>query len=134
MPRRSSGPRLWWDRDRETWTIIDGRSNYRTGFGAADIKQAEKRLRGHIESKHKPVASEAPLIADVIAAYAEEHVKHLVSGKHISYDLEKLTKWWGTKKVTDISAATTRAYIAHRSATVCARREMAFLNASIQHW
>lgn len=134
MPRRSSGPKLWWDRNRETWTIIDGRSNRRTGFGATDIKKAERALRDYIESKHKPTVSEAPLIADVIAAYAEEHVKHVVSGKHIQYDLEKLTKWWGTKSVADINAATTRAYVASRKASVSARRELAFLNASIQHW
>lgn len=70
----------------------------------------------------------------MIAAYAEEHVKHLVSGSHIQYDLEKLTKWWGTKRVSDISATTTRAYTAHRHATVAGRRELAFLNAAIGHW
>ena len=90
MPRRSSGPRLWWDKSRERFTIVDGRSNHRTGFGAAEIKRAEAALREYIEKKHKPAKSEAPLIADVIAAYSEEHVKDLVSGKHISYDLEKL--------------------------------------------
>ena len=134
MPRRSSGPKLWFDKNRDTWTIIDGRSRHRTGCGPADVKRAEGALRDYIERKHKPAKSEAPLLADIIATYAEEHVKHLVSGKHISYDLEKLTKWWGTKRVTDISAASCRAYVAHRAAPVCSRRELAFLNASIQHW
>lgn len=134
MPRRSSGPKLWFDKKRGTWTITDGRSRHRTGLGAADLKQAETRLRDYIESKHKPAATPDPLIADVIAAYADEHIKHVVSGKHISYDLEKLTKWWGTKRVTDISAASCRSYIAHRSALVSSRRELAFLNAAIQHW
>jgi integrase len=134
MPRRSSGPRLWFDQDRGKYTIIDGRSNHRTGFGPAEIGRAEKALRDYIEGKHKPAAGPDPLLADVIAAYAEEHVKHLVSGKHISYDLEKLTKWWGTKKVTDISATGCRAYIAHRAAPTSARRELSFLNAAIQYW
>jgi integrase len=70
----------------------------------------------------------------VIAAYAEEHVKHLVSGSHIQYDLEKLTKWWGTKRVTEISATLIRSYVAHRNVRVSARRELAFLNAAIGHW
>jgi integrase len=70
----------------------------------------------------------------VIATYAEEHVKDLVSGKHISYDLEKLTKWWGAKRVTEISAASVRAYVTGRNASVSSRRELAFLNAAIQHW
>jgi integrase len=134
MPRRSSGPRLYWDKGRESWTIIDGRFHRRTGFGAADIKQAERALRDYIESKHKPAEGPNPLLADVLAAYAEEHIAHVVSGKHILYDIGHLNKWWGTKKVTDISAASCRQYIAHRDAGASARRELAFLNAAIQHW
>ncbi|WP_038379512.1 tyrosine-type recombinase/integrase [Bradyrhizobium elkanii] len=135
MPRRSSGPRLWFDKTRGTFTIVDGRSRHRTGFGAEEIGRAEGALRDYIEKKYKPAKSEAPFLADVIATYADEHVKHLVSGKHIAYDLKNLAKWWGTKRITDVSKTTTRAYIAHRSgAGSSARRELAFLNAAVQHW
>jgi integrase len=134
MPRRSAGPRLWFDKNRHTFTIIDGRSRHRTGCGPEDLRQAERALREYIEGKHKPAVSEAPLLADVIATYAEERIKDTVSGKHIQYDLRHLTKWWGTKKVTDISASTIRAYRSHRNGVVSSRRELAFLNAAIQHW
>lgn len=134
MPRPRTGPRLWFDKQRETWTIVDGRSRHRTGCGASEIKRAEAALRDYIETKHKPVKSEAPLIADVIAAYSEEHIKHAVSGKHIHYDLVKLTKWWGTKRVTEVSATSVRAYVTGRNASASSRRELAFLNAAIQHW
>jgi integrase len=134
MPRRSSGARLWWDRKRETWTIIDGRARHRTGCGAKEAGRAEKALRDYITGKHKPAAGPDPLLADVISAYAEEHIKFAVAGKHIQYDLRHLAKWWGVKRVSDISAHTTRAYVAHRSAGASARRELAFLNAAVQHW
>jgi integrase len=134
MPRRSSGPRLYWDKSRESWLIIDGRFNRRTGFGAADIKQAERALRDYIESKHKPAEGPDPLLADVLAAYADEHIRHAVSGKSILYDIGHLNRWWGTKRVTDISSATTRAYIASRNAGASSRRELAFMNAAINHW
>ena len=134
MPRRGSGPRLWFDKKRDTFTIVDGRSRHRTGCGAEEIERAEEALRDYIEEKYRPTKSEAPLIADVIAVYAEEHIKHVVSGKAIQYDLGHLTKWWGLKRVTEISAATTRAYVAHRNAGASARRELAFLNAAITHW
>jgi len=134
MPRRSSGPRLYWDKTRESWTIIDGRFHRRTGFGAADIKQAERALRDYIEGKHKPAEGPNPLLADVLAAYAEEHIAHVVSGKHILYDIGHLNRWWGTKRVADISAATCRAYVSGRNAGASARRELSFLNAAIQHW
>jgi integrase len=134
MPRRSSGPRLYWDKTRESWTIIDGRFHRRTGLGAADIKQAERALRDYIESKHEPAEGPNPLLADVLAAYAEEHIAHVVSGKHILYDIGHLNRWWGTKRVTEISANAVRTYVSHRSAGASARRELAFLNAAIQHW
>lgn len=134
MPRRSSGPRLWADKNRDTWTIIDGRARHRTGCSLAEAGRAEQALRDYITAKHKPAAGPNPLLADVIATYAEEHIKHAVSGKHIQYDLRHLTKWWGTKWVTDISAASCRQYRAHRDAGASARRELAFLNAAIQHW
>lgn len=134
MPRRSSGPRLWADKKRDTWTIIDGRARHRTGCSLAETGRAEQALRDYITSKHKPAAGPNPLLADVIATYAEEHIKHAISGKHIQYDLRHLTKWWGTKRVTEISAGSCRAYTAHRNAGASARRELAFLNAAIQHW
>lgn len=135
MPRRSSGPRLWPDKKRDTWTIVDGRSRYRTGCSLEEIGRAEKALREYIGKKYAPAISDAPLIADVLSVYAEEHIKHAVSGKHIQYDLRNLAKWWGTKRVTDINAQSTKAYIVHRTpARVSARRELAFLNAAIQHW
>jgi integrase len=134
MPRRSSGARLWFDKARDSWTIVDGRSRHRTGCRAAETKRAEAALRDYIEGKHQPAKTETPLLADVIATYAEEHIKHTVSGSHIQYDLQKLTKWWGTKRIDEISVVTTRAYIASRHAPACARRELAFLNAAIGHW
>ena len=135
MPRRSSGPRLWADKSRDTWTIIDGRARHRTGCSLAEVGGAEEALRIYLEGKHKPAAGPDPLLADVISAYAEEHIKHAVSGKHIQYDLRHLAKWWGTKRVSDIGAATTRAYTAHRApASISARRELAFLVAAINHW
>ena len=134
MPRRSSGPKLWFDKSRDRWTICDGRSRHRTGFGRDEIKQAEAALRDYITSKHRPASGPDPLLADVLATYAEEHLANVVSGKHILYDIGNLNRWWGTRKVSDISAATCRAYIAQRSAAACARRELAFLNAAISHW
>src|SRR3954463_438562 len=130
MPRRKSGAKLWWDRKRETWTIIDGRARHRTGCGAAEAGGAEQALRDYITGKHKPAAGPDPLLADVLAAYAEEHIAHAVSGKHILYDIGHLNRWWGTKKVTGVSATTCRSYVASRNAGASARRELSFLNAA----
>jgi len=134
MPRRSAGPRLWFDKKRKTWTIIDGRSRRRTGFTHDETRQAEKFLGEYIASKHVVKDSATPFIADVLAAYATEHLAHKVSGSHILYDIRKLGKWWGEKRVVEITAKTCRAYVASRKAPPCARRELSFLNAAIKHW
>lgn len=134
MPRRSSGPRLWFDKKRGTWTILDGRSRRRTGFSLADVKGAEKYLGEYIASKHIVKNSDAPFIADVLAAYSTEHLAHKVSGSHIFYDIRKLGKWWGKMRVAEINAKTCREYSAFRKAPPSARRELAFLNAALGHW
>jgi hypothetical protein len=116
MPRRASGPRLWFDKKRGTWTILDGRSRRRTGFTHDEARQAEKYLGEYIASKHVVKDSATPFIADVLAAYATEHLAHKVSGSHILYDIRKLGKWWGEKRVAEINAKTCRAYVAQEGA------------------
>ncbi|HEY1980710.1 MAG TPA: tyrosine-type recombinase/integrase [Xanthobacteraceae bacterium] len=134
MPRRASGPKLWFDKQRGTWTIIDGRSRRRTGFTHEQTGDAEKALRDYITSKHRVKDSPTPFIADVLAAYSTEHLAHKVSGHHALYDIKKLGKWWGDKRVSEISAKTCRAYAGHRKAPTAVRRELAFLNAALVHW
>lgn len=43
MPRPYRGPRLWLDKKRGTWTIIDGPKRIRTGFAEADLDKARDR-------------------------------------------------------------------------------------------
>jgi integrase len=134
MPRRSSGPKLWFDKKRETWTIIDGRRRSRTGLGASEIGAAEKSLRDYIAEKHQPASGPDPLIGDVLTVYQDEHLINAVAEKHILYDIGHLTRWWGTKRVSEINAASCRAYIAHRNAGASARRELSFLTAAMRFW
>lgn len=134
MPRRSSGPRLWFDKSRGTWTIIDGRRRSRTGFGKTEVAGAEKALGEYIGSKHVVKDGPNPFLADVLSAYATEHLAGKPSESHILYDIEKLTAWWGAKTVREITASNCRAYVAFRDAPGCAWRELAFLRAAIRYW
>jgi integrase len=134
MPRRSSGPRLWFDKKRGTWTILDGRSRRRTGFTLDESRQAQKALGEYIAAQHVVRDSATPYIADVLSAYATEHLAHKVSKDHIFYDIRKLAKWWDGKRVDQITAKTCRAYASSRDANPSARRELAFLGAAVKHW
>lgn len=134
MPRRGSGPKLWFDKARSSWTIIDGRKRSRTGFGADETARAEAALGDYIASKHTITGGPNPLLADVLSAYSDEKLVGKVSEAHILYDIAHLTKWWGTKRVLDINSTVCKAYVKHRKGIVSARRELAFLGAAIKHW
>lgn len=134
MPRRPSGPKLWFDKKRGSWTIIDGRQRHRTGFSAAEAGKAEEALGNYIASKYTVKDSATPLLSDVLAAYAEEHLVDKMSERAILYDIAHLTKWWGKMVVTEVNASNCRAYAKHRKVGPSARRELLFLNAAIKHW
>jgi integrase len=134
MPRRSSGPKLWFDENRKTWTIIDGRKRKRTSCGADEIVGAEEDLRDYIATKHTIRDGPNPLLADVLSAYSDEKLAGTVSEAHILYDIGHLNKWWGAKCVSDINSKSCKAYVKHRKGIVSARRELAFLGAAVNHW
>lgn len=134
MPRRSSGPKLWFDKKRQTWTIIDGRKRIRTGCGAKENKRAQEVLGDYLAEKHTVRDSPNPLLSDVLSTYADEKLAGKLSEAHVLYDIAKLTAWWGAKCVTDISSQTCKEYVAHRKGVVPARRELSFLNAAVRHW
>lgn len=134
MPRRSSGPHLWWDEDRQSWTIIDGRKRSRTGFGAGQAAEAKAALGDYCASEHTVNDGPNPLLSDVLSAYSDEKLAGKVSESHILYDIGHLTKWWGTKCVLEINSKTCQAYVKHRKGIVSARRELSFLGAAVKHW
>jgi integrase len=134
MPRRSSGPKLWFDKSRGAYTIIDGRKRKRTGFGANETRGAEAALGDYIASKHTLRDGPNPVLADVLTAYSDEKLSGKVSEAHILYDIGHLNKWWGAKCVSEINTASCKAYVRHRKGIVSARRELAFLGAAVKHW
>lgn len=54
MPRTSNGPKLWLDRRRGTWTILDGRKRIRTGFVEADHDNALRAIQEYYWEEPKP--------------------------------------------------------------------------------
>lgn len=58
MPREYKGPKLWLDRARGTWTILDRGSNIRTGYLADQKDEAMEAL--HTYADGHPVAPPAP--------------------------------------------------------------------------
>ena len=133
MPRRRSPPRLYLDRDRGQWLIRDGAHRVRTSCLESDRRGAEKKLAEYLGEKHKPQDGPDPLIADVLNAYTLEHLQHKPTAKNAAYNVGSLAKYWSTKKLSQVSAATCRAYCAGRT-PAAARRDLEVLRAAIKHW
>lgn len=133
MPRRAKGPRLYLDRGRGEWVIRDGQRFVRTGCAERSRDDAERALASYLGRKHRPEAGQNPLIADVLLAYGSEVAPHLRTAKDISYQLGSLRKWWGAKRISEITARNCRAYAAGRPAS-SARKDLQKLQAALRHW
>jgi integrase len=133
MPRRRAAPRLYLDSRRKQWVIRDGASFVRTSCAETDRDGAEARLAAYLGQKHTPQRSPSPLIADILLAYASEHLPHTRAAKNAAYNVGTLSAWWSGKKLADVTARNCRAYASTRS-PAGARRDLETLRAAIGHW
>jgi integrase len=131
MPRRAKGPRLYRDPSRGQYVIRDGPRFVR--LGAASPVEAEKHLAEYIASKHRPTPSTGPIVADILAAYANDIAAHRKSASNIGYNLGSLLKWWGTKTASEITARNCRAYAATKT-DAAAGQDLKVLRAACNHW
>lgn len=134
MPRRSTGPRLWFDRARKAWTIVDRERRIRTGCAESQIVEAQKALAEYISDQHVVTVTDIPLLADVLTAYLEEHVPSIADASTTEYRIATLNEWWGDKVITDINAANCRAYAKSRPGLPGARRDLEVLRAAVNYW
>lgn len=131
MPRRAKGARVYYDKTREQYVIRDGRRFIR--LRARNIDEAQKLLAEHISSKHRPIASEGPLVADILNAYMADIAMHKKSRKNISYNIGSLLDWWGTKPAADVTARNCRAYAAPKT-PAAAGQDLKVLKAACNHY
>lgn len=150
MPAEAKGPRLWWRRGAPGpdgkrrpgyWIIKDDGLRISTGVRAARAgkppQAAQDALARYIIEKrtvprerHSAAASVA--VADVIAIYAADCAPKQARPQEVAGRLGALLKWWGDKKLSDVTGRTCRAYAEHRAKPV-ARRELEDLRAAIIH-
>lgn len=131
MPRRSSGPRLYLDPERQSWAVRDGNRFLRTGCVAGNRADAEKWLHAYIGRKHAPTPHGNPLIAEVLTVYGTEHAPHTARPKDMGYYIGNLIPFWENKRASEITAKTCRDYAATKRG---ARRDLEVLRAAIRYW
>lgn len=134
MPRQSRGPHLWLDKERDRWTIIDRKHRTRTPFSSRELPQAENALNSYLTSKHTVAKSDQnPPLADLLKAYLVEHLHQIPSGSNTEYNVRNLSKWWGLKRLEDVTAANCIAY-AETKNRPGARNDLKVLRSAINHW
>jgi integrase len=133
MPRRRAAPRLYLDPARKQWIIRDGPTFIRTGCVESERASAEGRLAAYLGAKHRPQSSPTPLIADVLMAYASEHLPHTRTARNSAFNIANLSAWWGDKRLSDVTARNCRAYAQTHTPAV-ARRDLQALRAAINYW
>lgn len=60
MPRPYLGPKLWLDRRRGKWTILDGRKRVRTAFTEDELEQAEAAIQQYAGGCYNPIRPAGP--------------------------------------------------------------------------
>lgn len=134
MPRPKSGPRLALDKERDTWTLIDGRKAVRTGCGKAELQGAKNFLADYLAANHVIEAGSDPLIADMLKVYADEWLTGKPSAASVASDMVNLEEFWGEKHASAITPENCNLYIAQRQAPTICRREIGMLHAAAIYW
>lgn len=133
MPRKAKGPRLYLDPRRRVWVIRDGSRFIRTGCPEGNVDRARQLLGQYLASQYEPKPSPTPLIADVLLAYLKEVVPHKRTARNLRYNVAALERWWGDKRVGDVTAINCRAYAATKSSSA-ALVDLKRLQAAVNHW
>src|SRR5690242_6630678 len=147
MPRRSKGPRLWFQParkgkdgkvlERPIWVIRDGAIKRSTGCGAGEAAEAERSLKDYLNAKPTERVGDrdpsAVVIADVVSIYTED-----VAGKHARPNetaarLSRILDFFRDKPLSYLNKKTCAEYVSYRGSTATARRELEDLRSAIRH-
>jgi len=127
MPKRNKGAYIKWIKERQLWYIIwfENGNIRKKSTGTRDRSQAEQELSKHIVAKDQPIDVVSPAqrkLADVLAAYAEEHAVHVASKATIGHNIKSLIAFWGHRTVAEVRPVLCREYLNYRKEK--AKREL----------
>jgi integrase len=126
MPPRPSPPRLYLRKRRDgndTWIILDGGRQIRTGASEGDRRTAEKALEAYLGKKHRPSFGDGHpaqvALTDVLAIYAEKHAPTTTHPNQIAAIALKLAEYFAGRTVASLTPEACQDYITWR----CGQRD-----------
>jgi integrase len=73
------------------------------------------------------------MIAETLAAYGSEVAPDLATARNVGYHISNLLKWWGEKRVGEISVKSCKEYVKTKT-TAAATADLKVLKASVKYW
>ena len=119
MPKRNKGAYLKWREEKKLWYIVwfeHGRIRKKS-TGTRNRIEADQALSRHnveIDQPDDVVSPTKRIIADVLAAYAEEHLIHTASQEAGGNNIKSLIPFWGHRPVSDVRPVLCREYVHYR--------------------
>jgi len=148
MPKSNKGAYLKWIEERQSWYVVwfeNGRIRKKSA-GTRNRIEADQALSRHNIEIDQPVDVVSPtkrIIADVLAAYAEEHLIHTASKEAGGNNIKSLIPFWGHRPVSDVRPVLCREYAQYRrdkaakagknASDGLIARELGVLSAAIRH-
>jgi hypothetical protein len=146
MPRHGKGARLWLRPSRRksgrvianaVWIIIDRGRHIATGCPKSEAREAEKKLAAYIADKHRPSRLVKDIdqirVADVLSIYLDDCGPRTADQPKLEATINRLNDYWGSKVLSQVTAAECRAYVHIRGKTGDARADLETLRAAINH-
>lgn len=139
MRRDAKGPRLWFRAKPAPgeWVIKDYPHQRRTGCGYEQRREAEAALERYLAEKRRQDGSPrnpdlipvATVLQDYLDEVAPQHARPRETAARITF----LLPFFGRMMLGDITGKVCRDYVASRSTTAMAGRELQDLRAAIRH-
>jgi integrase len=73
------------------------------------------------------------MIAEVLAAYGSEVAPNKASARNMGYNISSLLRWWGDKRVDEISKKSCREYVKTKSIQSAAQ-DLKILRIAVKYW
>ena len=139
MPRRSKGAYLYFRTKTKTYVIRDGQKEVATGFGLADVEQANRKLSEYIADKWQPerrrdssVTCETIILTYVEAKLPEKTTLHRIN--ELKAQGTRLIKFWAGKPLRDVIGSTCREYAKQSTTQSMARHDLEIFRAATNHY
>lgn len=139
-PRRHRRPpRLWYDKAKDRWLILDGLKRVNTGCRHGESPAAQQQLIKYIEGlatqetgkpgKRRP--ADRVTVAEVIAYYLDKRAASVARPRELGQRAKRLLEFWDGMHLSDVDADTCDEFAEEVDSPSYARRMLADLQAAI---